>query len=103
MASLKMREVTRNWRKKHRSASLILVHHLIQDGGDDTDDFADYVDDTDDVDDNDDDDQRPGGAPLVGVPGAVEEGAHVGLSSPSHIHHQYSCKEVFMRGQGNIS
>ena len=56
MASLKMREVTRNWRKKHRSASLILVHHLIQDGGDDTDDFADYVDDTDDVDDNDDDD-----------------------------------------------
>ena len=35
-----MKEMTKNWRKKHRSASLVFVPHIIQDGGDDTDDFA---------------------------------------------------------------
>ena len=88
---------------------MVLVPHFIHI----TDDFA--ADDDDEIDDDDDDDddtddfadvednQKPGGAPLVGVPGAIEEGAHVSLSSPSHIHHQYSCKVVLKRGQRNIS
>ena len=81
---------------------MILVPHLIQ--GDDDFDVNDDDDEYDDGDNhNDDDDYKPGGAPLVGVPGTVEEGAHVSLSSPSHIHHQYSCKVVFKHGQGNIS
>ena len=77
---------------------MVFVPHIIQDGGDDTDDFAVAAA----ADDDDDDDYKPGGAPLVGVPGTVEEGAHVSLSSPSHIHHQYSCKVVLKLGQGNI-
>ena len=83
---------------------MILVPHLIQ-GDDDFDVNDEYDDDEYDDDDNhnDDDDYKPGGAPLVGVPGAIEQGAHVSLSSPSHIHHQYSCKVVLKRGQRNIS
>ena len=77
---------------------MVFVPHIIQDGGDDTDDFAVAAA----ADDDDDDDYKPGGAPLVGVPGAIEQGAHVSLSSPSHIHHQYSCKVVLKLGQGNI-
>ena len=78
---------------------MVFVPHIIQDGGDDTDDFAVAAAADDD---DDDDDYKPGGAPLVGVPGAIEQGAHVSLSSPSHIHHQYSCKVVLKLGQGNI-
>ena len=52
VTSLRMGEVTRNWRKKHRSASSVFVPHLIQDDGDDTDDYVD--------DDDDDDDYKPG-------------------------------------------
>ena len=34
---------------------------------------------------------KPGSAPLVGVPRAIEQGADVSLSPPGHVHHQHPC------------
>ena len=39
----------------------------------------------------------PGSGPLVGVPRAVEQRAHVGLAAPGDVDHQHSCNSANVR------
>ena len=43
---------------------------------------------------------KPGSAPLVGVPRAIEQGADVSLSSPGHVHHQHPCTSGYSDWEG---